>query len=407
MEDRRPSWEESKKDDKEKTTTPIPGEGFLAYLARLRQQEVERQNQESEEDEDDEETEGGKKKNRLRRLFNKLFGSIAPVEKIGSASASTTEGRQTASESDLPEAENTEPPSAQDEFVLDLPKVPNERVSQSIETPIAPEVPRSIEEQTEPAVMPEVLYERSAEIPTSKPAPEQAVIDRRVGWGPAILTGLTVDQLSRHRDRKLKREDQRIKREVQQLNHNMTVTKNITRQLEQLAQGTNKEMETVKSRTQQFERRLGVIQPAVEQIDANNQAGKAPEKLRHLPERPIEYQAKLPEISPEVTPIVVLQEVETAAERNVPLEASLEKRHEIKDEDAVSQQFGATSVGKVLADLHQQTTHQHAAFSQTLQDRTKLSSNLPVNPMMYKQAAQSGFWAGMAIAVTLIIMAVV
>jgi hypothetical protein len=169
-------------------------------------------------------------------------------------------------------------------------------------------------------------------------------------------------------------------------------------------------METVRAQTEKFERHLqptpGIIEKQ-EQTRPENKIKQRIEQVEKTIKQSAEEVPEIPELTAELPPVVVLQEVEAAAERNLPIEGKLEKSHEIKDESAASQTFGATQVGRVLADLHQQTTAAHAAYGAAFQKEQLHSVASKASPVSYKQATLSGFWAGLFIALILIVMATV
>jgi hypothetical protein len=263
-------------------------------------------------------------------------------------------------------------------------------------------------------VSPHFAAERAIATDTIPIQPE-TIVERRANWGPAIVVG-TLDYL---RGRKLKRADREQQRHIQQLERRTDKIEPQARRTERLSEATSKQVESVRAQASAFEKRLRPVEPLEQKREhkAERQTVKATERAAELHNERYNHKPPevppplLPEISPEVAPVVIMKEVEAAAEKNAPIEAAYEMRHEIKDEDSImAQQQGAASVGVVLADLHQQTAAQHAAFSSALQEaqaRDQAMAQIGQPTGMYKKAATSGFWAGVVITAILVVAGLV
>lgn len=136
--------------------------------------------------------------------------------------------------------------------------------------------------------------------------------------------------------------------------------------------------------------------------------------LKEILERRSDYQRS------EIPPEAILEAVEKAVEQDVPLEASFERRHEVKDEDqatwipptttaaaAVSQQFMApvASGSTPMVNIHQSEPIEPKPISIKQPPLSPVRFRMPTSP--YMQAVLGGITAGvialLVFAVTLLL----
>ncbi len=235
---------------------------------------------------------------------------------------------------------------------------------------------------------------------------------RETSNSQALSTG---EILQRRREKRLKREVSRLKRE---------------------AVSAKKERQTVKKQQKDFQEKL-VRQEQINQEVLNRRLPKLEQSPSELPQvsrieqlpKPYKIADEIPSLKPSrdilpelqsekikelvnskagVRPEIILRKVETAAEHNIPIESLYERRHEIKDEQPPESYVAAKSSGAASALAAQYNRLRQAYAHSNLRTVTPLipqpSPKTTQNSNLYKQAAQSGFWGGVAVCILLIII---
>lgn len=220
-----------------------------------------------------------------------------------------------------------------------------------------------------------------------------------LGAAAAIGTVL-VDQLSRRRDRKLRREHksdmQAIKKELD--NGVMPNTS-----LETAKTGQAPEPEPAKNlETGKFVNKAqleSTVQSNIKKQNSLETAKEVVEKSTKEGQAAFKPETLVKPLSPEdIPPEVVLEQVEAAAEKDIPIEAVFEKRHEIKDEPDEKDKRSDTSLNNIG-----QLSEQIANLAKTTAQMSKLQSHKPAKSeakspkSMYAQAVTSGFWTALVI----------
>jgi hypothetical protein len=287
--------------------------------------------------------------------------------------------------------------------------------------PVLPDE-RVINLQGGPSEAPSVVYERTKETIDRNP-------DNRAVATTAVLLG--AEFLARRRgDRRLKREVERLNRKVQkgaeaskkleQIVHEVR-TSGIEQKQPRQTLGTP-EMRPIASQRTAEVRPEAVVQPPpveslrqvrteVERVEKAVQASREriqppvqPEKSKPEAElRNIEKITEKEELEVPARSEVILEKVVDAAEHNIPIERSYERRHEIKDE--ATSPMGAHSIGSILTGVTSPVISSGMQSTTHLQNNPILNvpSSQPQQPEMYKQAIQRGF---VGAAVLLVLMAI-
>lgn len=229
---------------------------------------------------------------------------------------------------------------------------------------------------------------------TSLPSGDTTVIHNETyntlnGWGPALV----VDQLSRRRDRKIRR-------------HDNAQDKRIT----QLEQGRSNDQWEATNNLQHLQSKIEKIQQTVVNPNHNNETrlpqGTQNERLAApvvLPEKfvsrsidtsdqPPRQQVEMTNNVEKITTAEVIQKtVEKAAEAAVPIESLYERRHEIKGNDDFAASAEAaikTITDKPTEDILSGENDVDGSVASMLKKEQK--SNKSVQNDLYGQAAKGG-----------------
>lgn len=209
------------------------------------------------------------------------------------------------------------------------------------------------------------------------------------GWGPALV----VDQLSRHRDRKIKRhdkqQDKRIKEvEKTQANQHLESINNLLdlqSRVEKLQQNVVHPAQVEAARPQQNSKNERLASPA-----------QLPEKfIPQLHKEAVPYskeQIEVPNTVDKITTAEVIQKtVEKAAEAAIPIESLYERRHEIKGNDDFATSADAaisTVIEKPVGDAFSGDSNIHT--SSVRLDENSQHGKTAVQNDLYGQAAKGG-----------------
>ena len=356
---------------------------------------------------------------KIKKSFQKLFkqqllpieNTIEPVPKLAQNANKQNEKVDLLDIDDKNEAWQTIPDPTE-EIAVDLrPKpelqpisgaqLPPENVSQPLEIASGGEVePEPVEEESSyvegsnrPMPAQEIIVNlnrppetTNLEEPSKEPKEKNLPHSHKEPLGAAAAIGtVLVDQLSRRRDRKLRREHKRdmqtIKKELgkdETADSVVEITKNVREQPDQKAAKAPEVAQSI----------------SLEQDVARRNYFETTEQTATFFKPEILTRPHLPE---EISPEVVLEQVEAAAEKDIPIEAAFEKRHEIKDEPDDKRRkieaggsHSSQSIDRV-ADLAIAT----AEITPKIQIKTTAKGLAKPAKYMYKQAITSGLWAAL------------
>lgn len=223
------------------------------------------------------------------------------------------------------------------------------------------------------------------------------------GWGPALV----VDQLSRRRDRKIRR-------------HNTSQDK----QIAQIEQKRSDDQQEAAINLQQLQSKVEKIQQSVVNPIPNNETRPArntqnerlaqpmnlPEKFMpraaEFSDKPPKEQIELAKNVEKITTAEVIQKtVEKAAEAAVPIESLYERRHEIKGNDDFATSADAainTIVDKSVSTVLPGELESHTSVERLLEKDQK--SKMTAQNDLYSQAAKGGALLAILIIVAFLVI---
>lgn len=260
-------------------------------------------------------------------------------------------------------------------------------------------------------------------------APRPSTVERRIdSHKGAAAAFIIADQLSRHRDRKLRREDRAIRRDLGRLDERVKSTQQQKQQVEELQRRVREQAEKLREARmpapEKVFQKQEVKQPAgtfaaserkpmspystTEQIARREPpAAKPAFEARHEPliARAEKY---VPPSYDRLKPEEVLKKVEVAAEKNLPVEIVYERRHEVKDEPAqlAGQRAGGLSFSPTLSNAPLPPPPVPPPPMHT-QPPMPLPPNepMPLNePSLYKHAVAGGAGAALVILAVLLVI---
>lgn len=394
---------------------------------------IEKQKNPDEDEEDEEDDEESLENNksfagRARRSLKRLFPKI--VDKPNQST-------------EKPEEPGVEKPGTEDLFIAPekniIPPVETPSVSLSeAEAPAETREPETLPGRSEPE-HPEELERVSEPVETEPPGPPGRAIMPLDGSVTSTGAEQTPEQLppkrgtraallafwgsflagelfSRSRDRKLRRENVRQQREIEKLKKSQ--------------QKAEAESMLKDGQEQQISHRLAGIEAQrasnteklfAQPVDELERSTQVFERPTPGPEKQAEAVSPLsasdlhPERNKEFTvhdrnarPDVVLEQVELAAEKNIPIESLYERRQEIKDEQgdlaALSAHYGQHQPGgasPVSSVLDSPEFDKARVVAEQARQPIAASQNRSV----YKRAAKGGFWAAILVVIVLIAIA--
>lgn len=408
----RPIGIDRPEEDNEK---PIEKKGrypsFIEYFMRHRE-DSDREKSEEETD-DDEEKENGPDKHRLRKVFRRLFGRIATVEKMPVNEPEeplpafnpdvTATTRQEVPKNPVLAQENewnmpleieakeqsrtdeTEAPALQREE-LDTPVYAQEQEQQPDEqeqgaSGAGIEIPLQASMDNEAVDLPEIKHQDSF-----RPSDRD---DNHKHWQEAVTAGLVVDQMSRWRDRKIKRQVRQQDKIIDQLKEKIEAANNTSeRQLPPTESPTPERRNIVRS----FERSQPTPEKAIKRPELRLPTDEQIEVVTGSPEAIL-----LAEKEQDIAPVEVLKEVTKVVEKGVAIESLYERRAEIKDEP--TPEGSAVAVGSILAAMKPRVAASDEVLSAESLRALSPTSAAKTSPDLYKTAAINGFWAAICIIV--------
>ncbi len=449
MEDRRPGPEQA--DDKK--TTSRGGEFLAAWFKRLRTPETSEETTESD----------NPKKSRAKRLFSRLFPSIATKEEVRESDAPRPSFYEAFSFnlSDNREEQSPERPDPALSETSDIANVSSAEttpVEQGTETSVdAPSAEPSLAAQASerhastlppveapvrphPAIMEELATDSQLE--RQKPgesttafyerravaAPDRTANTEEIPGADRLARSLIgLEYIGRHRaDAKLKKADKLTQKNVASLSKKIEADMKSGDQLARLANSSKEQIEELRHKREQAVAAKAEKAPTppktpevkpviIEKLPKSPQTAEktpivsTPERL--VPVRELKVSSERIKDSAEqksapTRPEVILERVAKAAERDDPIEIAYERRHEIKDEP--KQLFAASTSGPVhIGSILASNIAQNPATGPQLGGLARQNNTVSGAPSsMYKQAAVSGFWTALMLVVIATVLAV-
>lgn len=239
---------------------------------------------------------------------------------------------------------------------------------------------------------------------------------------PALVGSLIVDQLSRHRDRKIRKEAEALKERVEKKDKQHTVAEQEIRKkqqqvkesVERLREAREKGVDSHKERTEEQKQsvRTETRQEPANQEKAHIEQDYETEKREgHRSERhkPLasEIEPAQPEKAKDKGAELVFEQVAAAAEHDIAIESQYERRHEIKDEptramhtttrnNAQTSQHKPTDIAIDLDDI------QHSLRQRQVDSFTKARN--VASKQQLKKAALMGILTGVVVISIIIAM---
>ncbi|MCA9333830.1 hypothetical protein KC963_02180 [Candidatus Saccharibacteria bacterium] len=237
--------------------------------------------------------------------------------------------------------------------------------------------------------------------------------------GPALISGIIVDQMSRHRDRQLRKGAEELRKKLQQSDKQQ---REMHDQIESMqAKQYRQEQEQIKYTEPATGQEPHIpaervvvretVAPTSTRVEAENIPGVRPEKAHYTEEasqtqgkaevatkNPLEAKVDDPNAR------LVLEQAEAAAEHDIPLESYYERRHEAKDEP--NQQGTHHSRTSGISFGASSPKDQHIVLPSTPADTSQLSdvrSKKDIPSDMYKTAVVSGLVTSAVIGACLLV----
>lgn len=228
-------------------------------------------------------------------------------------------------------------------------------------------------------------------------AGEKTIIERRGGAGAALVGFVAAETLSRSRDKKIRKEAEELKKKVDK-NKDEQEFKDTT--LETLQRRQQEQIEALQNKRKKApaEQEHTVRQSRTPEVrhakPDRKQEAKGPEVAEQQKAR-IEKQQRSPETPSLSDERLHFQEVEQAAENDIPIESFYERRHEIKD-------VASTPVKNFATAYKQNAYHDAEETIATDYSEGGFGSSKDLNKELYKDAIKQGATAGIVIVVAVI-----
>lgn len=248
------------------------------------------------------------------------------------------------------------------------------------------------------------------------PTVERVVEANRGAAAVGVLLGM--EYVGRKRaDRKLRKEfDKKLAKQTKQAAGEV-------KKVEANTQTTKQEVKTVQQQARAFEAKLSrpnsqkvVPRPEKSPVQAERQTVIF-ERARPQPDAPETKPEKLPaaEQVAEKTeqlkrPEAVLEQVEAAAEKDIPLEAAYERRHEVKDQQpdgAAIGGAGGPGASREPILLAQALKERIAKTEAAAVAAERQNLQPPVSQDLYKQAVKNGVWGAVVLLIFMAILFVI
>lgn len=256
-------------------------------------------------------------------------------------------------------------------------------------------------------------------------APRQEVIVQQRGHRAALAGFVAAETLSRHRDRKIRREARELKRQVDRSEKQQSREQEILtaqkRNAEQITQLQDRRIETLEKEAKTTKQEVQEVyvrepastsevkverqaQPSVERKEVKPESQRAKPEVQPVQLNPAEkVEQANPVESTHITEELVRSQVEQAAERDVAIEAYYERRHEAKDVPTTSATGQDDSPGAGRTVTNDEKLKRQALIQQLEQEHQSIEQSRS----MYSQAVKQGVWAGTAVVIALVTVALV
>lgn len=323
--------------------------------------------------------------------------------------ASESPQNEIASTGSIESGSTTESPVEPTEMAPDMPEAGDGGSDEPPELP--PTGAEALPPEPRPESVQAILARQSTEVPDSGATPNEHVntsthVTNNYYQRADLVPALVVDQLSRRRDRKIRRHDRAQDRNI----------KTIQRQVEHLGQGLEANQQKAAERPQP------VVRPAAEQIlrqtssierttelhqndksmprsPERKVASVGPEETRKAPDSVVEQKIKPPVIAAEH----IQKVVEAAAEAAVPIETLYEMRHEIKG----NEDFSAAAEASIQSRSSYSNNEIHDIVRSNIEQQINTQPSGSVNDkksQLYGQAAKGGAMAAFAFIIAFLIL---
>lgn len=341
-----------------------------------------------------------------------------------SPESETNDTPQTIEGGETTEISDTSSPSREELPVVEIEHGRNHRAQEEAETA------NSL--QREAAIRP-VTRENLPSDGRPEQVQPQTVVERRGGAGAALVGFVAAETLSRHRDKKIRKQakqmDREVKSQAKELESQSYELKELQqRQKEQRAELQHKRAQDTPENIAQPTQRRPEVRPTQEK-----QPGTQKEAQANNPETRPAAKTPIPEKDPvarktveyknsssideekrklegdRVSPISPeerwhLEQIEQAAEQDVALESYYERRHEAKD---VPSTHGGNSTGYTYQHSTDDVSGPYSNKDATNTHVKQSSSQVQQTKDEYKTAAKQGAIAGVAIVIAVAIVLLV
>lgn len=286
------------------------------------------------------------------------------------------------------------------------------------------ETPRASHESTEEAseaAAPTRVVEYGQEYQPNRAPKEEATQSTRQinAVGPALISGIIVDQMSRHRDRQLRKGAEELRKKLQQSDKQQREMQDQIANIQ--AKQYSHEQEQIKRAESTAGQELHIpaervvvretVAPTSTRVEAENIPESRPKQVHHTEEAPqpqgkAEVATKNPLEAKVDDPNarLVLEQAEAAAEQDIPLESYYERRHEAKDEPNQHAAHHSRTSGISFGATNPKD--QHIVLPSTPADTSRSSdmrSKKDIPSDMYKTAVVSGLVTSAVIGACLLV----
>lgn len=284
------------------------------------------------------------------------------------------------------------------------------------ELPYIQEMARTNAEDYEPInrAEPQETIDRN----TGSESKETTIIERRGGAGAALVGFVAAETLSRSRDKKIRKKAEELSKEVDK-NKKEQEDKNI--ELEALQRRQRKELESLqRKRTGEVKDTKPSVEKKPERQEHSTRQSRTQEIMHPKTESTQEKGPEVYETAPKLKPQqertqyspevhsatderLHLEQVESAAENDIPIEAYYERSHEAKDVASSSSTRVTNFSGSDVSQGHQLTNNLPDYNNAQLDATHQKTSNNDLYKTAVKQGATAGIVVVIAVAIILLI----
>jgi len=243
-------------------------------------------------------------------------------------------------------------------------------------------------------------------------------IEQNGGGGAALLGFVAAETLSRHRDKKIRKEARQLREQVKKIdskhqNEELNISTAVAQNREQIAYlRQRREMaeqkplvrstpEVTKTNVS-YEADRRVAEKVIEKHNVYTRESRPVYEQRDSREV-VQTSKETVEKSRSPSENLILEQVEKAAEHDVALEAYYERMHEAKDVPTNSGTAGGSAGGYVQQDQH--SGHNDRAQDQAIRKLQEEHRAVKESRDLYQNAAKRGVWAGIAVLIAFMLIA--